>query len=84
METFDPFLAAIQAHTLLTKAQVRELLGPPSEIYPVQRMPLEEWDYVVLVDNRFFDYLVRFSSDGIVRDAYLLHDPIYDGGDKNG
>jgi len=27
---------------------------------------------------------VRFSPDGVVREAFLLHDPIYDGGDKNG
>jgi len=67
-----------------TQKQEHELLGPPSLAYPLQRLPFEEWDYPVLVDNRFFDYLVRFSADGVVRDVYLLHDPIYDGGDKNG
>ena len=65
-----------------TQKQVHELLGPPSLAGPLQRLPFEEWDYVLLVDIRFFDFLVRFSPDGIVRGAYLLHDPIYDGGDK--
>jgi hypothetical protein len=68
----------------MSKKQVVELLGPPSKTYPLQFQPLEEWDYPVLYDNRFFDYLVRFTADGTVREAYLLHDPIYDGGDKNG
>ena len=67
-----------------TQKQVHELLGPPALAYPRERLGVEEWDYVVLVDNRFFDYLVRFTPDGIVREAFLLHDPIYDGGDKNG
>jgi len=67
-----------------TQKQVQELLGPPSLAYPRERLGVQEWDYPVLVDNRFFDYLVRFSPDGVVRETYLLHDPVYDGGDKNG
>jgi hypothetical protein len=61
-----------------TKTQVREIFGPPWKAYPLARLEREEWDYRVRVDNRLFDYLVRFSDDGIVREAYLLHDPIYD------
>ena len=61
-----------------TKKQVREIFGPPWKAYPLARLEREEWDYLVRVDNRWFDYLVRFSDDGIVREAYLLHDPIYD------
>jgi len=65
-----------------TQKQVRELFGPPGLAYPLPRLPFEEWDYVMLVDNRYYDYLIRFSPDGVVRDTYLLHDPIYDAGDK--
>jgi hypothetical protein len=65
-----------------TDKQVHELLGPPYMAYRLQFMPLVEWDYRVLADNRFFDYLVRFSDDGVVREAYLLHDPVYDVGAK--
>jgi hypothetical protein len=61
-----------------TKKQVREIFGPPWKAYPLARLEREEWDYLVRVDNRWFDYLVRFSDDGIVREAYLLHDPVYD------
>jgi hypothetical protein len=65
-----------------TQQQVHELFGPPWMVYPLPFKPLTEWDYRVLVDNRYFDYLVRFSDDGVVREAYLLHDPIYDVGAK--
>src|SRR5262245_30312700 len=50
-----------------TQKQVRELFGSPWKSYQLARLPYEEWDYRVLVDNRKFDYLIRFSSDGIVR-----------------
>jgi outer membrane protein assembly factor BamE (lipoprotein component of BamABCDE complex) len=66
-----------------TKGQVREIFGPPWKAYPLARLEREEWDYPVLVDNRWFDYLLRFSGDGVVREAYLLHDPIYDGPSRN-
>ena len=62
--------------------RLSELFGPPGLAYPLPRLPFEEWDYVMLVDNRYYDYLIRFSPDGVVRDTYLLHDPIYDAGDK--
>ena len=62
-----------------TRTQVRELFGPPWKAYPLPRLEREEWDYPVRIDYRLYDYLVRFSEDGIVREAYLLHDPIYDG-----
>jgi len=59
------------------REQVRELLGPPWKIYRT-REGFEEWDYRVDVDMRWYDFLVDFSDDGIVRRAYLLHDPVYD------
>ena len=62
-----------------TKKQVREIFGPPWKAYPLERLEREEWDYLVRIDYRLYDYLVRFSEDGVVREAYLLHDPIYDG-----
>jgi len=65
-----------------TQKQVHELFGPPWMAYPLPLLQFTEWDYRTLVDNRFFDYLVRFSDDGVVREAYLLHDPIYDAGAK--
>ena len=61
-----------------TTQEVRELLGPP---WQVSRAPLtqrEVWDYPMLVDNRLMNFFVQFSDDGIVREAYLLHDPVYD------
>jgi hypothetical protein len=66
-----------------TQEQVRQLFGPPWFVYRMPFLPVTEWDYRVLVDNRFFDYLVRFSDDGVAREAYLLHDPVYDAGEKN-
>ncbi len=63
-----------------TKPQVHDLLGPPLEISRT-RTGFEEWDYRVMVDNRWFDFLVDFSDDGIARHAWLLHDPIYDSPD---
>jgi len=61
-----------------TAKEVRELLGPPSFVTRYASRDRDEWDYLVLVDNRLHDFLVEFSSDGIARKTYLLHDPIYD------
>jgi hypothetical protein len=66
-----------------TQQQVQELFGSPWKSYPAAMLPMVEWDYRVMVDNRKFDYLVRFSYDGVVREAYLLHDPIYDSFQRN-
>jgi hypothetical protein len=60
-----------------TKKDVRELLGPPYQTYRT-RDGLEGLDYRVDVDMRWYDFLVDVSADGIVRKAYLLHDPFYD------
>jgi hypothetical protein len=60
-----------------TRDEVRELLGPPAAAYRT-RDGFEEWDYRVDVDMRWFDFLVDFSDDAVVRKAYLLHDPVYD------
>jgi len=60
-----------------TREQLHALLGPPWKTWRT-RLDLEEWDYRVKVDMRWYDYLVDFGPDGIVRTAYLLHDPFYD------
>ena len=66
-----------------TTQEVRELFGPPSLIWRASLKQRDVWDYPMLVDNRLFNFYVQFSDDGIVREAYLLHDPIYDAGDKS-
>jgi hypothetical protein len=61
------------------KQDVRALLGPPLRVDP-DRKGGEVWDYRVEVDMRKFDFFVEFTDDGLVRKAYLLHDPEYDVG----
>jgi hypothetical protein len=73
-EYFDRILAGRSS-----KKDVRELLGPPLRMDP-DRKGGEVWDYRVMVDMRKFDFFVEFADDGLVRKAYLLHDPEYDVG----
>lgn len=73
-EFFDKVLPGKSA-----KKDVRELLGPPLRIDP-DRKGGEVWDYRVEVDMRKFDFFVEFADEGLVRRAYLLHDPEYDVG----
>jgi len=65
-----------------TTQEVRELFGPPSQIWRAGLKQRDVWDYPMLVDNRMMNFFVQFSDDGIVREAYLLHDPVYDVGDR--
>ncbi len=62
------------------RKEVRELLGPPLRVDPDLRKGGEIWDYRVELDMRKFDFFVEFADDGVVRTAYLLHDPEYDVG----
>ena len=64
-----------------TAKEVREFFGPPYQIWRGPVTHREVWDYPMLVDNRMMNFFVDFSDDGIVREAYLLHDPIYDAPD---
>jgi len=64
----------------MSKKQVRELLGPPWQAYPVARLPYVEWDYRVFAGGLLQDLLIRFSTDGVVHDSSLLHDSRYDRG----
>jgi len=64
-----------------TAQEVRELFGPPWQKWRAGLKQRDVWDYPMLVDNRMMNFFVQFSDDGIVREAYLLHDPIYDAPD---
>ena len=67
-----------------TTREVRELFGPPWQIWRASLKQRDVWDYPMLVDNRLMNFYVQFSDDGIVREAYLLHDPVYDAPDGRG
>jgi hypothetical protein len=63
-----------------TAKEVREFFGSP---YLIWRGPVSQrdiWDYPMMVDNRLADFFVELSDEGLVREAYLLHDPSYDAG----
>src|SRR5258706_715431 len=63
-----------------TAKEVREFFGSP---YLIWRGPVSHrdiWDYPMMVDNMLMDFFVELSDDGMVREAYLLHDPVYDAG----
>ncbi len=57
-----------------TRAQVRELLGPPSDISRLPRQEREVWEYKWLHYQERRVLWVQFSDDGIVRESMNLHD----------
>jgi hypothetical protein len=63
-----------------TAKEVREFFGTPYQIWrgPVSQRDI--WDYPMMVDNMLMDFFVELADDGRVREAYLLHDPVYDAG----
>ncbi len=65
-----------------TVKEVREIFGPTWRIWRNQLKQRDVWDYPMLVDNRLMNFFVQFSDDGVVREAYLLHDPVYDSPDS--
>lgn len=65
-----------------TAKEVREIFGPTWRVWRNQLKQRDVWDYPMLVDNRLMNFFVQFSDDGIVREAYLLHDPVYDSPDS--
>jgi hypothetical protein len=67
-----------------TAQEVHELLGPTWKVWRAALKQRDVWDYPMLVDNRMMNFFVQFSDDGIVREAYLLHDPVYDMPDGRG
>ena len=67
-------IAAIQVNRT-TRAEVRELLGPPSRIDQFPRMEREIWTYRVYSRPLHKELYVQFSPDGVVRESYLVPDP---------
>jgi hypothetical protein len=58
-----------------TRAQARELFGPPWRVSFNARMQREMWEYTCYNASQldFFLYL-QFSPDGILREAYMIED----------
>ncbi len=65
-----------------TAKEVHEIFGPTWKVWRNHLKQRDVWDYPMMVDNRLMNFFVQFSDDGIVREAYLLHDPIYDSPDS--
>ena len=58
-----------------TKAQVRELFGPPYQTSHFPRQQREVWTYTMFDQNQFDYYLhVQMSDDGIVREVIMIKD----------
>lgn len=58
-----------------TRAQLRELFGPPYETSTFERMQRESWTWTMVNVNQFdFILNVQMSPDGIVREVMLLKD----------
>jgi hypothetical protein len=58
-----------------TRAEVRELLGPPWLINQYPRMEREIWTYPVYNRPQHKELYVQFSPDGVVRESWLVIDP---------
>ena len=67
-------IAAIQPNRT-TRAEVRDLLGPPWRIDQFPRMQREIWTYPVFSQPQHKELYVQFSADGVVRESYLVVDP---------
>jgi hypothetical protein len=57
-----------------TESEVRGILGPPWRIDPFPRMQRVAWTYSVHGMNPQ-QYVVQFSSDGVVRERFAIEDP---------
>ena len=65
-----------------TRAQVREVVGPPYESSRFERQQRESWGYTMYNLNRQdFFLFVQMSDDGIVREVMMLEDRHKDQGD---
>ena len=71
--------ARIQRGTT-TKAQVRELLGMPSEIQYLGGSPV--WSWRMRIDPQRGHYSVRFDPNGVAVETLVLMDPSGDGRDR--
>lgn len=70
---------------ITTRAQAREVFGPPFFVADNTRMGREVWQYYVWNQQQweFFLYL-QFSPDGVLREAYMLKDYSKEMGDSFG
>ena len=65
-----------------TRAQVREMFGPPYESSRFERQQREVWTYTIFDVNQQDYFLhVQMSNDGIVRETLMLEDRHKDQGD---
>jgi len=64
-----------------TRAQVRELLGPPYQVVHYERLRRETWTYAIYSSQRDFFLHVQMSDDGLVREVIMLEDRYKDQGD---
>ena len=78
MRSIDQVLTYANADKVIpgssTREQVRELLGPPSDISRLPRQEREVWEYKWLHYQERRVLWVQFSDDGIVRESMNLHD----------
>jgi len=58
------------------ESEVRDLLGPPQRVDPFPRQQREVWTYQAQgIEPQII--VVQFSSDGVLREAYMIDDPDY-------
>ena len=61
-----------------TKKEVRELFGPPFEVFYFPRMKREVWEYQLLNVEFKWKLLVQLSDDGVVREVMQMRHPDMD------
>ena len=70
----DQNLRKVVADTT-TKAQAREIFGPPWRTSQNERLQREIWEYTCYNNRQEDFYLyVQFSPDGILRESFLVED----------
>jgi hypothetical protein len=58
-----------------TRAQARELFGPPYEVATNPRMQREIWTYTMWNQTQWEYFLhLQFSPDGVLREVFILKD----------
>ena len=60
-----------------TDKEVRELLGPPGEVWLARATGVDQWIYKVMNDNRMYLLIYDFSPSRLVSNSALMFDPIY-------
>ncbi len=62
-----------------TKEQVRELIGPPSAVTRMPRLPRDVWEYKIGLNADPYVLWAQFSDDGVVREVFQAKDPEVEG-----